>query len=175
MNEHDGSKLHFPKELWQKCFALTPIVAERSEDFDHWTPPIPHFIYVCLTPVQHQSWSGSMCWTELHVLSILIRTPLLLMSNEEDIQREKGKMLISRSNRKNVCVCVCVCTRAHTHVCWGVQEGLIRYKLQDSYILFVNTRYLQWNHSANTHGSQKLAWDLIHSLGSYLFEEAQFM
>ena len=173
MSEHDGSKLHFPKELWQKCFALTPIVAERTEDFDHWTPR-PHTLFMCLTPVQHQSWSGSMCWTELHVLSILIRTSLLLMSNEEDIQR-KGKMLISRSKGKNVCVCVCVCTCAHTHVCWGVQEGLIRYKLQDSYILFVNTRYLQWNHSANTHRSQKLAWDLIHSLGSYLFEEAQFM
>lgn len=48
MNEHDGSKLHFPKELWQKCFALTPIVAERSEDFDHWTPPT-HTLYLCVS------------------------------------------------------------------------------------------------------------------------------
>ena len=79
------------------------------------------------------------------------------MSNEEDIQR-KGKMLISRSKGKNVCVCVCVCMHVCAHTCMlGVQEGLIRYKLQDSYILFVNTRYLQWNHSANTHRSQKLA------------------
>ena len=52
MSEHDGSKLYFPKELWQKCFALTPVVAERTEDFDQLPPPIL-YLYVsntCATP-----------------------------------------------------------------------------------------------------------------------------
>lgn len=30
--------------------------------------------------------------------------------------------------------------------------------------LFVNTRFLEWNHAANTHGSQKIAQELIHYL-----------
>ena len=41
------------------------------------------------------------------------------MSNEEDIQRKKRKMLISRSKGKNVCVCVCVCVRAHACMLGG--------------------------------------------------------
>ena len=48
MSEHDGSKLYFPKELWQKFFALTPVVAERTEDFDQLPPPIL-YLYVTNT------------------------------------------------------------------------------------------------------------------------------
>lgn len=112
MSEHHGSKLHFPKKTVAEVLCFDTHFSRKNRGLWPLDPP-PYFIYVCLTPVLHQSWSGSMCWTELHVLSILIRTPLLFMSNEEDIQRKKGKMLISRSKGKNVCACMCTC------ILWG--------------------------------------------------------